>query len=98
MKFKILAITFLSAFSLSAEPPAQVDPRFQGVWVGRETYSINTSATQQAESPENMEATIVIHPASGSFGVLQGLGPGKYKSGAKSKGNKVIFASSLSGT
>jgi hypothetical protein len=98
MKFTILAITFLPAFSLCAEPSAQVDPRFQGVWVGMETYSINTSATQQAQPPEHMAATVVIDPASGAFGVLQGLGPGKYKIAERSRGNKIFFASHLSGT
>jgi hypothetical protein len=98
MKLTILAITILSAFSLFAAPSAQVDPRFQGVWVGRETYAINNSATQQGEPPQYMTATIVIDPPSGMFGVLQGLGPGKYKIADRSKGNKIFFASHLSGT
>jgi hypothetical protein len=99
MKLKISASLFLFTIVSSTAPAGPIDPRFEGVWVGTEMYRIENSATQQGQPGGRMQATIVIDPAGKMFGVLQGLGPGKYNiSESRSGGNKVFFASHLTGT
>lgn len=99
MKVKTLAISLMFLLgTLPARAGGPIDPRFEGVWEGREAYQIENTATQNAYPPEHMTATIVIDPAGGMFGVLGGLGPGKYKiSASQSKGNKIFFSSALTG-
>jgi hypothetical protein len=98
MKIKILAIICLFTIALSTAPAGQIDPRFEGVWEGLETYNIPNTAHQTGQGSEHMTAIIAIDPAGGAFGVLQGLGTGKYKiSESVSHGNKLFFASHLSG-
>jgi len=43
-------------------------------------------------------ASIVIGPNGKELGVIEGLGPGKYMMSSRSNGNKLVFASALSGT
>jgi hypothetical protein len=76
----------------------QVDPRFEGVWVGTESYGIFNTATQAGQSTRPEQAVIVIDPAGMQFGVLAGLGPGKYKLKTRSGGNKIWFEDTRSGT
>src|SRR4029078_3678303 len=76
----------------------ELDPRFVGVWGGRETYTIEASRTQDGRPPQHMEATIVIDPNSKAFGVLAGLGKGKYEATKDSSGTKLNFQSHLTGT
>jgi hypothetical protein len=76
----------------------QVDPRFEGVWVGTETYGIFNTATQAGQSTRPEQAMIVIDPGSMQFGVVAGLGPGKYKLNARSSGNKIWFEQTRSGS
>ena len=99
MKIKTLAISLMFLLgTLPARAGGPIDPRFEGVWEGREAYQIQNTGGAGAYPPEYMTATIVIDPASGMLGVLGGLGPGKYKlSTSQSKGNKVYFSSALTG-
>lgn len=98
MKSKFLIIPFAFSFLLTAQAGTP-DPRFEGVWVGNETYTVNLSSTQLAGSePVRTSAAIVIGPGGKEFGVIEGLGPGKYLTTSRSNGNKLIFASHLSGT
>src|SRR4051812_1260970 len=91
----ILAVVGLA---INAATAGQPDPRFEGVWVGTETYAIFTTATQSGQSTQPGQATIVIDPAGMQFGVLGGLGPGKYKLNPKSGGNKIWFEQVRSGS
>ena len=94
-----LTTCILFAFSVSLSSVfAGPDPRFEGVWSGTETYGIFNSATQTGQSVPPGQVTIVIDPAGMQFGVLTGLGPGKYKLDSKSSGNKIWFSSGRSGT
>ena len=56
------------------------------------------SLTQLAGQPEHMDAMIAIADGGKVFGVIQGLGPGKYPTSPSSNGNKLIFKSHLTGT
>ena len=93
--FCILLALSASLLAASAGPP---DPRFEGIWVGTEKYNIFNTATQYGQSVPPGAAMIVIDPAGMQFGVLEGLGPGKYKLHPGSSGNKIWFQSSRSGT
>jgi hypothetical protein len=98
MKRKIFAISLGFSLGLSSLPAGQPDPRFEGVWLGTETYKVEVSATQNPGSPAQMTALIAIADGGKTFGVLQGLGPGRYQVSPSSTGNKLSFKSHLSGT
>jgi len=97
---KKTTVCFLLAVSLSLSNAiaGQPDPRFEGVWVGTESYSVFKSATQDGQSAPSAEVMIVIDPKGMQFGVLSGLGPGKYKLSSGSNGNKIWFSEGKSGT
>jgi hypothetical protein len=98
MKLKLLVIGIVFTIGLTSASAGEIDPRFQGMWVGSETYTIPNTATQPGQGSEHGSAAIVIDPASGYFGVLQGLGPGKYKISDRSKASKIMFSHAMSGT
>jgi hypothetical protein len=90
----LLALGFAATSATAGKP----DPRFEGVWVGTESYGIFKTSTQDGQSTQPQQATIVIDPAGMQFGVLGGLGPGKYKLNPRSDGNKIWFEQVRSGT
>jgi len=98
MRKFIICILLGFTLSVSTASAGQPDPRFEGIWTGAEFYNIFTSATQTAQSVPPGQVTIAIDPAGMQFGVLSGLGPGKYKLDSKSNGNKIWFSSGRSGT
>ena len=90
-----LALTLIWSTANSGTP----DPRFEGVWVGTETYASHINAVHHsAFEPARMTAMIAIADGGKTFGVIQGLGPGRYDASPKSDGNKLFFKSVLSGT
>jgi hypothetical protein len=99
MKKYLLAISLVFALVVSVTRAGTPDPRFEGVWVGPETYTAYYSVSQQGTfEPVHMTALIAIGPGGKTFGVLQGLGPGRYDVSSKSDGSKLMFKSTLSGT
>ena len=98
MKRTILTLILLCTMGLPIARASDLDPRFEGVWVGTETYTVEASATQQGFPPVSLQTVIVIDPASKAFGVLAGLGKGKYEGTKNSSGNKLMFNSQLTGT
>ncbi len=97
MKSKILALSFVFTLVMSAAVVGQGGSTFDGLWVGNETYTVYQSATQHASSePTRATAMIVIGENGTAFGVLSGLGPGRYA--CKEKGNKLSFSSTRTGT
>jgi len=98
MKATIFAIILLLILGFAISFAGELDPRFEGVWVGTESYEIETSRTQQAYPAQRMEAMIVIDPGSKAFGVLAGLGKGKYEGTKDSSGTKLNFRSHLTGS
>jgi hypothetical protein len=90
----VILVVFCSSGAWAGQP----DPRFEGVWVGSETYTVNVSGTQLPEPPTHATALIAIAQGGKEFGVLQGLGPGKYPTSPQSGGNKLLFKSNLTGT
>ena len=98
MKLKTIAASLLIVIGISIAFAAELDPRFEGVWIGRETYKIEASATQDGRPPRQMEAAIVIDPKSKQFGVIEGLGKGKYEATKDSSGTALKFSSNLTGS
>jgi hypothetical protein len=100
MKAKALIISLMFLFgTLPVRAGGPIDPRFEGIWEGREAYKIENIGGGGTYPPDYANATIVIDPAGGQFGVLSGLGPGKYViSASQSKGNKIFFSAARSGT
>jgi hypothetical protein len=97
MKATLLA-ALLSILGFSISLAGDLDPRFEGIWVGTETYQIEASRTQDGRPPHRMEAMIVIDPAGKAFGVLAGLGKGKYEATKNSSGTKLDFNSQRTGS
>ena|ERR1700731_504557 len=98
MKASIFVISLAFSLGLPTVRAGQLDPRFEGVWVGTESYTVYVSATQTPSPPVRMTALIAIVDGGKTFGVLQGLGPGRYEVSPGSEGNKLSFKSHLSGT
>jgi hypothetical protein len=98
MRATILAAALPLILDFSISLAGELDPRFEGIWVGTETYQIEASRTQQGFPPDRMEAMIVIDPAGRAFGVLAGLGKGKYEATKDSSGTKLNFNSQLTGS
>ena len=98
MKTAILTVIVLFIGNVAVSLAGELDPRFEGIWVGTETYQIEASKTQTGYSPDRMEATIVIDPKGRAFGVLGGLGKGKYEVTKDSSGPKLNFKSHLTGS
>jgi hypothetical protein len=99
MKANIFAISLVFTIGLLTARAGQPDPRFEGVWIGNEIYTVYLSANQLAGSePTRMTALIAIGEGGKVFGVLQGLGPGRYEVSSGSDGNKLIFKSHRTGT
>ena len=97
MRSKLLILAFLVTLLMPALVVGQAGSPFDGVWIGNETYTVYQSATQHASSaPTYATAMIVIGENGTAFGVLAGLGPGRYP--CKQKGNKLSFASTRTGT
>ena len=57
MKKSAVCILLAFSLSLSAGSAGQPDPRFEGVWVGTESYNIFNSATQSGQSTSSEQAT-----------------------------------------
>jgi len=98
MKATILIVILLITVGVTICLAGDLDPRFEGVWVGTESYQVEASATQTGYPAERMEAMIVIDPKSKAFGVLAGLGKGKYEGTKDSSGTKLNFKSHLTGS
>lgn len=98
MKTTILVVNLVLVLAFSISLAGELDSRFEGVWVGTETYQVEASATQTGFPPQRMDAMIVIDPAGKAFGVLAGLGKGKYEATKDSSGTKLNFNSHLTGS
>ena len=96
-KANILAISLLLSLGLSAALAGQPDPRFEGVWVGVETYTVYATHTQWGHAPIRTPAVIAIGDAGRVFAVMQGPSPGRYEVSRRSNGNKLMFQSRYSG-
>ena len=98
MKLKTITASLLILLGISIALAAELDPRFEGVWMGMESYKIEASATQPGYAPERMEAALVIDPKGRQFGVIEGLGKGKYLASKDSSGTTLKFSSNLTGS
>jgi len=95
MKAKIFAIGLLLNLDLSAALAGQPDPRFEGVWVGVETYTVYGNRSQWANAPIQQSAVIAIGGAGKVFAVVQGLTPGRYDVSPESDANKLKLKRSI---
>jgi hypothetical protein len=91
MKMQILAISLLLSLLSSVAPAGQVDPRFDGKWIGVETFQLNNAWQTWASGPPQFNTVIVIANSGKELGVLAGLAPGRYQVSPKSSGNTLIF-------
>ena len=93
MKRKIFAGAVLFTVGLSGVRAGQPDPRFAGVWIGTETYTVYGNRDQWAHAPFRELAAIAISQDRKTLGVLRGLGSGRYDVSPKSNGSKLIIHS-----
>jgi len=93
MKVTVPIITALLCFGVTAVIAGQVDPRFDGKWVGVETFTPEHSGSPIAHPPVPGSTVIVISDSGKALGILQGLSPGRYEVSLGSHGNTLIFRS-----
>jgi hypothetical protein len=88
MKITLLTIALALVSWQSIASAGRVDSRFDGKWIGKETYTYHMGREQAY-----IQATTVIGIAEGGqlFGVLSGFGTGRYEVSPKSSGNILIF-------
>ncbi|MEY2484945.1 MAG: hypothetical protein QOH39_593 [Verrucomicrobiota bacterium] len=96
MKTNILAISLALSLGLSAASAGQVDPRFRGVWAGEETFVVVATSYQYGYKPLKYSATLAIGEEGKLFGVLKGIGTGRYYVSPWSNGNKLVIKHSPS--
>jgi hypothetical protein len=72
-----------------------LDPRFDGRWVGVETFQYHSAYEGWAGKTPQMTAVIVIAESGTMVGVVGGFAPGRYLISPKSKGNTIMFDSAL---
>jgi hypothetical protein len=89
-KTKVPVIFLLTNLFVSIASAGQVDPRFDGKWVGVETFQ---STTRRLTWKVPQVTTVIGIAQSGNMlGVLSGFVPGHYSISPKSGGNILIFS------
>jgi hypothetical protein len=76
----------------------EVDRRFEGVWVGVETFQVFANFMQKGEAPVQKSVVIAVGDGGRVMAVAQGFGYGRYEITARSKGNTLEFQRSGSAT
>ena len=69
----------------------EVDRRFEGIWVGVETFQVPANFMQWGEAPMQKPVVIAIGDSGKLIAVAQGFGFGRYEVLAKSNGNTLSF-------
>ena len=90
-----LLIAVVTAQSMTGAEPATIDPRFDGKWIGTETFYHNNSMETWAGKTPQVKAILVIADHGKTIGFVAGFAPGKYIISPKSKGNTILFDSAL---
>jgi len=90
---KNAAAIFLVCLVTTGAFAGQVDPRFDGKWVGAEDISGYFVHNQLGggQKPGRVTALIVIGDGGKNLGIARGMTPGLYVVSPKSEGNKLIF-------
>jgi hypothetical protein len=89
IQFSAFLLLFLSAHFVRA---GEVDPRFEGIWVGVETFQVPASLAQIGSAPFQKPVVIAIGDSGKIIGVVQGFCYGRYEVwGDRSSGNRLQF-------
>jgi hypothetical protein len=83
----------LAILSPAAAFGGQVDPRFDGRWMGVEILQSNRGVQTMTGQPVQLTATIGIAESGQLFGVLKGFAPGRYIISNKSQGDTIFVYS-----
>ena len=93
-KSLVAALLIVAAQFAFAEGPGPLDPRFDGKWVGIETFVHHNGFESFSGAPQ-MKAVIMIADSGTTVGVVEGFAPGRYLISPKSKGNTILFDAPL---
>src|SRR6185312_12166728 len=93
MKITVPIVAAILCCGATAALAGQVDPRFDGTWVGVETFTPEHSRSPITHPPVPESTVIVISDSGKALGILQRLSPGRYEVSLGSHGNKLIFRS-----
>lgn len=93
MQLSIWTLALGICYLLPAASAGQLNPRFDGTWVGVEDISGYFVHNQLGggQKPGEITAVIAIGDSGKTLGVLKGLTPGRYNVSPKSDGNTLIF-------
>ena len=87
----LLVVAAAVSVALAADSgPGQLDPRFDGKWVGIETF-IHHNGFESFSGAPQMKAIIMIADSGTTVGIVEGFAPGRYLISPKSKGNTILF-------
>jgi len=89
----IAAVTVRFVVASSPSDPQGIDPRFDGRWVGVETFRLNNADESWQGGPPQIQAVLVIAKSGTMVGFISGFAPGRYIISPKSKGNAIWFDS-----
>ena len=69
----------------------QPDPRFDGVWIGTETFHRGDKVAFNPNDPTAKRATIAIAESGKRLGIVDGPGRGQYEIAAETNGNLLTY-------
>lgn len=85
---QLLIFLFLTRLGYAGE----VDHRFEGIWVGVETFEVPANFMQRGEAPFQKPVVIAIGDSGKLVGVVQGVSVGRYQIWEqRTKGNTLGF-------
>jgi hypothetical protein len=88
-----LLIAVATARFVVASDAEAIDPRFDGRWIGVETFRHTSGYEAWAGQTPQVTAVIIIAKSGTMVGVVAGFAPGRYLISPKSKGNTIMFNS-----
>jgi hypothetical protein len=96
LKSKLLAaiLLLLPIVNPTVATGGELDPRFDGKWVGVETMMYNDGHFTLAGKAPQMNTMVAIANSGQLFGIVEGFAPGRYLISDKSQGNRIIVESS----
>jgi hypothetical protein len=90
----VLVLTIFSSLNISSARAGQVDPRFDGQWVGVETLLPSSGNAEWVHQNPQIKTVLLISNSGQTVRVLSGFVPGRYWVEPKSDGATLMITGS----
>jgi hypothetical protein len=90
-QLSVLLYVAIAIVGLRIAFASQLDRRFEGIWVGVETFQVPANFMQWGEAPSQKPVVIAIGDSGRIIAVAQGFGFGRYQVQGNSSGNTLLF-------